>query len=287
MSFRTVIVKERSKLDLKMGYLVSRNQEGETRVYIPEISCLILESTSLSLTTALLSELVKNNVAIILCDEKHNPESQVLPYYGSYNTSKKLMQQQTWQEKTKQSIWKAIIEQKIEKQAKVLELFDKKNEATLLLLYAHNVKINDKTNREGHAAKVYFNALFGLDFARREDSKINTALNYGYALLLSCFNREVVSSGYATQLGIWHKNEFNNFNLASDLMEPFRPIVDNMVLKLDAEQAYKPQMLNLFNLQVKINGKMQYLENAISIYCQSVFEALNTNNVGDIIFYDM
>ena len=287
MSFRTVIVKERSKLDLKMGYLVSRNQEGETRVYIPEISCLILESTSLSLTTALLSELIKNNVAVILCDEKHNPESQLLPYYGSYNTSKKLMQQQMWNEQTKELVWQKIIKDKIAKQATILGSFGKMEEMLMLRMYCKQVKPNDETNREGHSAKVYFNALFGVDFARREENNINSALNYGYALLLSCFNREVVSNGYVTQLGIWHKNEFNNFNLASDLMEPFRPLVDKMVLELDWEQGYKSQLLDIFNKQVKIKGKTQYLENAISIYCQSVFDALNNNDVGDIIFYDM
>lgn len=286
MGFRTVIIKERSKLDLNMGYLVSRNQEGETRVYIPEISCLILESTSLSLTTALLSELAKNNVSVIFCDEKHNPESQMLPFYGSYNTSKKLMQQQKWQEQTKSLVWQQIIKQKIKNQAFLLNLIGKKEAGLMLKIYAEQVLLNDSTNREGHAAKVYFNSLFGLDFERREDSKTNSALNYGYALLLSCFNREIVSNGYVTQLGIWHKNEFNDFNLASDLMEPFRPLIDKQVLELDDEQGYKSQMLNIYNLQIKINGKKQFLENAISVYCQSVFEVLN-NNGGDIIFYDM
>lgn len=81
----------------------------------------------------------------------------------------------------------------------------------------------------GHAAKVYFNALFGMDFTRTEESSINAALNYGYGILLSAFNREIVLNGYITQLGLFHNNMFNQFNLGSDLMEPFRTIVDQKV----------------------------------------------------------
>ena len=287
MSFRVVVVKERCKLDLKTGFLICRNQEGEKRVFISEISCLIIESTSISLTTALMCELIKNNVAVILCDEKHNPQSQLLPYYGNYNTYNKIIEQQNWGQEIKALVWQAIIKQKILKQAQLLKEYGLQVESDMLFDYAKDVQKNDKTNREGHAAKVYFNALFGLDFARREINDINTALNYGYAVLLACFNREIVKCGYLTQLGIWHKNEFNLFNLASDLMEPFRPIVDRLVLNLNKEHAYKGQILDMFNLQLKMHKKNLYLENAITAYCQSVFEALNNKKIGDIIFYDI
>ena len=94
-------------------------------------------------------------------------------------------------------------------------------EAELLQGYLEEITYGDATNREGHAAKVYFNALFGKDFTRTDDLLINTALNYGYSILLSAFNREIVLNGYLTQLGLFHDNMFNRFNLASDLMEPF------------------------------------------------------------------
>ena len=102
MSFRTVVIKNRSKLDLHMNYLVCRNNE-ETRVYIPEISVLILESTAISLTTALISELVKNNVKIIFCDERHNPESEVMPFYGSYNSLDSINKQIAWKKENKEN----------------------------------------------------------------------------------------------------------------------------------------------------------------------------------------
>ena len=284
MSFRTVVVRERSKLDLKMNYLVCRNSK-ETKVFIPEISVLILESTSISITTALLSELVKQNVKIIFCDEKHNPESEVMPYYGRYNSSKRLKQQIDWKKCAKSAVWQKIIENKIAHQAKFLQELGKVKEANLLMSY--QVKDNDATNREGHSAKVYFNALFGKDFQRRDGAFTNGALNYGYAVVLACFNREIVKNGYATQLGIWHKNEFNAFNLASDMMEPFRVLVDRIVYNMKNRQNFKAEVLEIFNWQIKIGGKSLYFENAVSTYCQSVFNCLEKKGKGEISFYEL
>lgn len=290
MGFRTIVIQNRSKLDLRMNYLVCRG-EKELKVFIPEISYLILESTAISLTTALLSELIKNNVKIIFCDEKHNPESELVGFYGNYNCVSKLKSQSYWEDDIKAQIWREIIKNKIYQQALFLKELDCLDEARLLNDYYTNVDLNDISNREGHSAKVYFNAIFGNDFCRREEGNINRALNYGYSLLLSCFNREVVKQGYLTQLGIWHKNEFNFFNLSCDLMEPFRVLVDRIVFKLISENAdfkeYKIRLLDIFKVQVLINGKKQFLESAISIYCQSVFDGLNNKKWNNIKFYEL
>ncbi len=286
MSFRTVVIKNRSKLDLHMNYLVCRNNE-ETRVYIPEISVLILESTAISLTTALLSELVKNNVKIIFCDERHNPESEVMPFYGSYNSLDSINKQIKWKKDNKEKVWTYIIHQKIKKQKEFLLDLGKIQEANLLASYIEDIELNDSTNREGHAAKVYFNAIWGLDFTRRNDDFVNGALNYGYAILLACFNRVLTSKGYLTQLGIWHKNEFNEFNLACDLMEPFRILIDRIVFQINKDdQNFKSKILEIFELKVKIAGKEQYFENAISIYVQSVLDALENGGINRIKIYE-
>lgn len=286
MSFRTVVIKNRSKLDLHMNYLVCRNNE-ETRVYIPEISVLILESTAISLTTALLSELVKNNVKIIFCDERHNPESEVMPFYGSYNSLDSINKQIKWEKDNKEKVWTYIIHQKIKKQKEFLLDLGKIQEANLLASYIEDIELNDSTNREGHAAKVYFNAIWGLDFTRRNDDFVNGALNYGYAILLACFNRVLTSKGYLTQLGIWHKNEFNEFNLACDLMEPFRILIDRIVFQINKDdQNFKSKILEIFELKVKIAGKEQYFENAISIYVQSVLDALENGGINRIKIYE-
>lgn len=286
MGFRTVVIKKRSKLDLKMNYLVCRNDE-ETRIYIPEISNLIIESTAVSLTCALISELVKNNVKIIFCDEKHSPESELVGYNINYNNSKKISWQIQWKEDIKGKIWQKIIQNKILKQKEFLQELNYLKEAELLQLYQEDVELNDITNREGHSAKVYFNALFGFDFSRRDSHFVNSALNYGYAIILACFNREIVSNGYITQLGIWHHNEFNHFNLSCDLMEPFRILVDRKVYFLeDGDLNYKMKILEILDEKVKIDGKEQYLENAISQYCNSIFESLNKEDINLLRFYE-
>ena len=163
-----------------------------------------------------------------------------------------------------------------------------KEEAALLSSYLREIVWNDETNREGHAAKVYFNALFGMDFTRTEDNFVNAALNYGYSIILSAFTREVVANGYITQLGLFHDNMFNQFNLASDLMEPFRILVDREVIGmklLQFEHEEKMQLVNILNQEIQIDGKTQYVNNAIKIYCKSVFDALEEDDSSLIRFY--
>lgn len=286
MGFRTVIVKNRAKIDLNFGYLVCRSEE-EKRVFIPEISVLILESTAISMTTAILSELVKNGVKIIFCDEKHNPESEVCPLYGTYNSFGVISKQIGWKCKNKELVWTQIIKEKIRCQRDFLFQLDYKEEAQLLSGYLKELKLNDSTNREGHSAKVYFNAVWGVKFSRRSEDIVNSALNYGYSILLSCFNRAITARGYLTQLGIWHKNEMNDFNLSSDLMEPFRILVDKKVYGIDFEKEdYKQKLLELFEMKLRIGGKEQYFENAIAVYVDSVLVAIEKGDVALIKMYE-
>ncbi len=286
MSWRIVVISNRAKLDYKLGYMVVRGEET-VKVHITEISTLIIESTEVSLTAALLSELTKKKVKVIFCDEKRNPSSELISYYGCHDSSSKIRQQIQWDEDIKCSVWTEIVTEKIRNQKKVLEDYGK-GESSLLDEYLREIEFNDATNREGHSAKVYFNALFGKDFSRSLDVPINAALNYGYSLLLSAVNREIVKSGYITQLGLFHDNMFNPFNLGSDLMEPFRTLVDRKVLEISPdrfEHDEKMQMVNILNSQVFIDGREQYVNNAIGIYCRSVFDAINDKDVSLIRFY--
>lgn len=179
--------------------------------------------------------------------------------------------------------------EKIKKQSMVLEL-QSRSEYLRLLEYAAQVQHNDSTNREGHAAKVYFNALFGKDFTRSGSDPVNAALNYGYSILLSLFNRIVTAGGYLTQIGIFHDNMFNCFNLSSDLMEPFRPIIDLAVAGMQLEEFGKEEkktLLELLSSEVKIDGKKHHLINAAEVYANSVFNAIESNEVSMIKFYEL
>lgn len=286
MSWRIIVISKRAKLDLQLGKMVVRSDEI-TKIVLSEISTIIIESTAVSITASLISELAKRKIKVIFCDEKRNPSCELVNYYGSHDTSNKIRKQIAWKQQTKEAIWTEIVTDKIRKQKDLLELLRRK-ESALLDTYLKEITWNDGTNREGHAAKVYFNSLFGLDFTRTEDSLINAALNYGYSVLMSAFAREIVASGYLTQLGIFHDNMFNQFNLASDLMEPFRILIDREVLMMTLEvfqHSEKMQLVNVLNHEVRIDGKVQYVNNAIKIYCKSVFDALNEDDSALIRFY--
>ena len=286
MSWRIIVISKRAKLDLQLGKMVVRSDEI-TKIVLSEISTIIIESTAVSITASLISELAKRKIKVIFCDEKRNPSCELVNYYGSHDTSNKIRKQIAWKQQTKEAIWTEIVTDKIRKQKDLLELLRRK-ESALLDTYLKEITWNDGTNREGHAAKVYFNSLFVLDFTRTEDSLINAALNYGYSVLMSAFAREIVASGYLTQLGIFHDNMFNQFNLASDLMEPFRILIDREVLMMTLEvfqHSEKMQLVNVLNHEVRIDGKVQYVNNAIKIYCKSVFDALSEDDSALIRFY--
>lgn len=286
MSWRTVVISKRCKLDLKMGFLVVRGEEIK-RIFLDEIAILIIENTSVSITASLLSALTQKKIKVIFCDEKRNPSSELVPCYGSHDCSRKIKTQFSWNADNKAYVWMEIVSEKIRNQAAFLFEIDKTKESKLLKQYVSEIEFNDNTNREGHAAKVYFNAVFGKDFSRSQDNVTNAALNYGYTILLSAFNRELVANGYLTQIGIFHDNMFNFFNFSSDLMEPFRVAVDREVYysqfnKFEKEEKY--HMINILNQTVNINESKQTILNAIKIYTKSVLDALNDKDISLIKF---
>lgn len=287
MSWRTVVVSSRCKLDTKMGYMVIRGEDTR-RIFLDEIAILLIENPAVSLTGCLLEELVARKVRVIFCDARRSPMAELSPCHGSHDSARKLRRQIAWGEDIKGAVWSAIVAEKIAQQAGLLAEQRKQREALLLESYIPQIEFQDATNREGHAAKVYFNALFGMDFSRREDNPVNAALNYGYSLLLSAFNREIAACGYLTQLGLHHDNVFNHFNLSSDLMEPFRVLIDRRVLSLEFSELDKNVRLALVDVlsdEVTIRESTQTVLNAVRIYVKSVFDALNEGEPERLEFY--
>ena len=284
MGFRTVVVNSRSKLECRLNFLTVRG-ETEKRIYINEINTLIVQSTAVSLTAALLSELVRNNVKVVFCDEKCNPSSELLPYYGSHNTSKRIKIQTGWTQEIKDEVWKVLIAKKITSQSELLKKRGFETESIMLEEYAADVTPGDKTNREGHAAKVYFNCILPEGVTRRGGGFINGCLNYGYAVLLSAINREIVASGYMTQIGVWHDNEFNEFNLGSDMIEPLRTIIDETALTIEPGDAtFKHTMAGALNYEVTFADKKTTLDVAVRQYVKSVLYALEVNDPDEVTF---
>lgn len=277
MSFRTVVITKQSKISYKNRFLVVKQEDDEKYIHLSEIDTIIVDSISVSISSYLLKELSDNKINIMFCDEKHNPFGELISYYSKHNTSKMIKEQIEWKISDKNKLWTRIVKNKIMNQALLLNKI-KSNKYELVLSYVDEVIDGDKTNREGHAAKVYFNAIYGNNFARNLDNEINSALNYGYSVLLSFINKEIINNGYLTQLGIHHKNEFNQFNLTCDLMEPFRVIIDEFVYynrerKFDTE--YKLNIINIFNKTFKYQGKKYTLKDIIKIFVKNTLESVD------------
>lgn len=286
MGYRTVIITTQCKLSYKNEYLQILN-ENLRYIHLSEISVLIIESTRVYISTTLLSELARHKIKVIFCDEQYNPYSELLSKYDRFNSSKKIMLQLNWSNKMKIQAGDKIIRQKIMNQSLLLDKYGFSKESLMLRNYADGMQESDITNREGHAAKVYFNALFGKDFSRGDVSDINAGLNYGYSIILSAINREIVVNGCITQIGLKHINEYNDFNLSYDIIEIFRVIVDEFIYnnkcrKFDID--LKHQLVGLLNKKV-ILDKEYYLMNAFAIVTKSIIDALDTSSINQLNLY--
>lgn len=286
MSWRVVVISKRSKLDFKMGFLVIRSDDDEKRIHLDDISVLMCETTAISITAYLLAELSARKIKVIFCDNLHNPISELIPMRSNYISAGKIRAQMNWSSEIKARVWQNIVKNKIKNQADALLKADKLGPAAKLQEYATTVEPGDVTNREGIAAKTYFPALFGEEFFRESPDVKNAMLDYGYAILLACFNREIAASGYLTQIGLWHDNASNPFNLGSDLMESFRPIIDYFVFKNDFqvfEKEEKMQIVDILNSKISIDNSEQFLNNAIGVYVRSIFTAIAENDESKIL----
>ena len=207
-------------------------QEEQTYLRpIEDVRCLLVDHHSVHLTVPLLNKLTESNVAVVFCNERHVPTSMLLDLESNGMQSKYIRGQLTCQEPLKKRIWKQIVERKILNQSLLLE---KLNIGICLLKpYYVNVKAGDTSNREGIAAKVYWKKLFGKDFIRDRIGEVpNNFLNYGYTLLRSFMSRAIMDAGLLPIVGVFHRNYYNSFPLADDLMEPYRPFVDEKAFEL-------------------------------------------------------
>lgn len=277
MSFRTLFIESQCRLSYSSGYMVVRKEDDTVKVHLSEISTVILQTERVYISAYLLSELAKAKISLVISDEKRNPVGQYLPLYGAHNVSKRIQEQMAWGEPIKKRVWQRVVRDKIAQQAAFLRERDHAEAAKILSSLVPEVRSGDSTNREAQSARIYFSSLFGQGFSRDDDSPVNAALNYGYAVLLSMVNREIVSRGYLTQCGICHRNEYNQFNLACDFMEPFRPIIDRQVSDYlsDVFDANVRRMLaDVANVSLSYRGGTYRLGSVVSMYVQDCLNAL-------------
>lgn len=288
--FRTVLIESPCRLSYKSGYMVVRKDEETSKIHLSEVSSVMLHTQQAYVSAYLLSEFAKNKISLVISDERHNPVGQYLPLYGAHNTTKRIAEQLAWGEPIKKRVWQKVVREKIRQQASVLADRDLP-EAKTLKGAVDEVRSGDVTNREAHAARIYFQALFGQGFSRDSNCVVNDALNYGYSILLSTVNREIVSRGYLTQCGICHRNEYNEFNFACDLMEPFRPVVDRAVddwVAGEFDSSVRRMLVDLPNKVVAYRDGAYKLGSVVSLFVQDCLNALNKKaSIDDIVGFDI
>lgn len=264
-------------LSLKNCQIVISWKDCDDKITRPieDIGCVVLENQMISITLPLLNELVKNNVAVILCDNKMMPTSMLQNLDANTTQAESLKFQLAVTDPMKKQVWKQIIESKIKNQAAVLALAGKNKD--ILKPYYNNVKSGDSDNREGLAAKIYWNSLLGNSFKReREGCSPNSLLNYGYSILRAAVARALLGSGLLPNLGIFHKSRYNAFPLADDVMEPYRPFVDEIVYRLygngitELNKESKSEIMRVLNSDVNIGKVKRPLQIALTITTASL-----------------
>ena len=277
MGWRSVIITQHAKLTYSMQMMIVQTRDGINQIPIEDINLLLVSTTQAVITSALISKLAQNQTKVIFVDEKDNPVVETAVYYPGARNMAKLKKQFNWDEHLKEVLWTRIVSQKIKNQIAVLANYHLDKDEVQSEL--DQLEINDESNREAIAARKYFMLLFDKNFVRRDTSAINAALDYGYAILLSSFNREIVMNGYLTYFGIHHCSQENQFNLASDLMEPFRPFVDYWVKAHEKIKELTPDikygLVELLSLEIKFNGKKTLLTNAITVYVRECLKFLS------------
>lgn len=283
MAYRNIFISNEAKLRLRNKQLIVDNGE-ELSFPIEDIRSIVIDNAYTTLSAKLISKLSEDGVCVIVCDDRHTPSAVMMPI-GVYCRVNKRVTLQFEQSKPKlKRIWQEIVKAKINNQARCLELNSVPKSEELYSM-AKAVVSGDSTNREGYAARVYFRSMFGNDFTRDDENRINAALNYGYAVFRSFIAKTLVAYGLEPSIGIHHKNQLNAFNLADDIIEPFRPIVDNYVLKNYREwgegflTAQKADMVLLLNCAVTVDGKRHSAANAAELTVQSVISSFENDEV--------
>ena len=286
MGYRQVIVKKSDKMHFKDNQLVIEKENASSKIPLEDISYVLIEDSTTVLTTRLLAEFGKNAIALIICDETFEPTSIMYPYNYHFKQLEVFSRQLEITEDVKNEFWNQIVKRKIENSVRVLEMTSKEEfPISKLNEYINEVVDGDIKNREGLAAKMYFRSIFGSDFIRFYDDKINAALNYGYTIIASAIIRNLAVFGLNTYLGIHHNSKINNFNLAYDFLEPYRSIVDKYVFDNQDEIVFplsfefRKKLINLLNKEVLHNNKKYTVEYSISLLIKSYIKSFSTGEI--------
>ena len=283
MSHRIIYIEKSKELKLYLDNLKVLVDDVDITIPLSDIQILILDNYQSSLTVPLINQLSNNNVCTIICGIDHLPKSYILPMNGHFSQSGNIEKQIQWTSENKMKVHQKIVKAKIYNQIEILEKNNKDREViNKLKQFMNEVIPGDKTNREGLAAKMYFREMFGDDFTRFDSDIVNAGLNYGYSIFRSLITSIIAAKGYLPNIGIFHRGKQNMFNLSDDVIEVFRPIVDDYVLNnmmddILFKQEHKEELIQLTSKKISIDGRKQTVANAIYIYFESILRELEYN----------
>lgn len=278
MDFRNIVIEEGVKVSYSAGNIVVTNDRGEKkRAHLEDVSLIMLGCPHAYISAFLLSECAKLNIPIIYCDDKYLPTGISTPLYAVHNSAKITKGQIEWGVAIKKQLWQYIVKYKITMQALVAQHFGHAETAQKLKAYASSVKSADSTNREAVASRLYFKDLFEEGFTRQQENGINACLDFGYSILLSKICREIVGHGYSTIFGIFHESSKNQWNLACDFIEPFRPLIDYIILSEDAPDlntAMKTKLLSMQGKPIRYKNADRKLSTVLEMTVQDFLQVL-------------
>lgn len=284
MAWRGVHISQAAKIGLKQSQLLVAMNDNEVTIPIEDISFLVLDTPQCTLTGAILAALANANVVIIQSDEKHHPTMMGLPFHGHHKQAEIAHLQIAVTEPFKKRAWQAIIQAKINNQA--AHLLNLGRDAGALPAMIGRVKSGDTQNHEAQAARIYWGKLFE-NYRRADDSDLrNAMLNYGYAIVRALLARTITASGLIPAFGLFHNSISNAFNLADDLIEPFRPTVDALVFRLGNELtdekeltlAHRRTLVGIMNEPIRLGDEIMTLQAATEQCAQSLVSAMRQKN---------
>jgi len=289
-AWRTILVTKPCRLSLKNLQLVYEPKDEETiRVPLEDITVIVLETNQATLTVALLSMVAEKNIALFTCDSYHIPNGLFTPFHQHSRLSQIAHIQRDMKLPLKKQIWQKIIKQKLLNQSQLLNYFDKDNFGVEVLV--DKVKSGDSENLEALGARRYWHLLFD-DFSRDQKAldPRNIALNYGYSIIRGAVARSLVAYGLLPTFGVFHHSELNAYNLADDMIEPLRPMVDMVVKKLEQVDeldahlgvSVKSALLNVLVMSMQLEGEDVMLINVCDTMAQSFVRAMRENDVGSL-----
>ena len=231
MAWRSVMITRPSYLKLKHEALTVEQDDGEVSIPLEDISVMLLDNSRITISTQLMSACAERQIAVITVGADHHPNGVLLPYLPHSRSLKVMKAQLNMRQPQRKRLWQGVVQQKIRNQSDVLYQYGYGRISRRLTVLANEVKSGDNQNAEAQASQLYFPALFGRGFSRKQERFHNSALNYGYAVVRAALARNLVSYGFIAAFGLHHRNEQNSYNLADDFIEPFRPIIDAYVME--------------------------------------------------------